>query len=79
MYKLKNNQILITLLDNGNTKVKVGDFPEIEYSGCPDKPFEQIQNSINSYVETFNLVNSVEAFKSKGWYFKGNGKCNDCN
>lgn len=78
MDKLKDNQILITLEENGNAIVKVGELPEVEYSGCPDKPFEQLQNSINSYVEMFNLANSSEPFKSKGCWFKDTGKCMDC-
>lgn len=78
MGKLKDNQILITLEENGNAKVKVGVLPEIEYSGCPDKPFEQLQNSINSYVKEFDLANRSESFKSKGCWFKNTGKCLDC-
>lgn len=77
---LKNNQILITLSKDGKTTtIQVGSLPEVSYSSCPNKPYEQIQNSINSYVKEFGLQDRIEEFEKKGCFYENSGKCMDCN
>lgn len=83
MSDLGRNQMLITLSEDGKkTTVEIGGLHEVTYSSCPDKPYEQLQNSINDYVKSFGLDGNrpgYEAWSSKGCWYKDTGNCNDCN
>lgn len=78
MDKLNDNQLLVTILD-GKTVVKIGSYPEVVYSSCPNKTYEHIQNSIETYMKEFDIPNKSEAWRPKGCWYENTGDCKDCN
>lgn len=78
MNKLENNQLLVTILD-GKTVIKVGGYPEEIYSSCQNKTYENIQNSIDSYMKKYNIPSESSVWRPKGCFYEGTGKCKDCN
>lgn len=52
MEKLNKRQILLEISeDKKSIKVAIGQFPEIEFSTCPNKVIESCQGVIQSYFD----------------------------
>lgn len=81
MNNVADNQILITRSEDRKIiTVQVGSNAPVAFSSCPNRPYDNIQNAINTYFDSLKEQGiKEECWSNKGCWYTGTGSCRDCN